>query len=130
MATVSSFSVRLPYDASATSRARQLVAELLSRNGSSDELIGDATLVVHELVVNGLTHGAPDEDDRIEVSGTVADGELVISVLDHGVGGTVVARPFTQDRMHGRGLAMVAALSRSWQVDRSSGTRVSARLSL
>lgn len=127
---MSSFTVRLPYDASATARARKLVAELLATVGSSDELIGDATLVVHELVVNGLTHGAPDEDDQIEVSGRVADGELVISVLDHGAGGAVVARPFTQDLVHGRGLAMVAALSRSWQVDRSCGTRVSARLTL
>jgi serine/threonine-protein kinase RsbW len=85
---------------------------------------------VHELVVNGLTHGAPDDDDRIEVRALVADGELVISVLDSGTEGTVAARPFTYDLVHGRGLAMVAALSRSWTVERSSGTRVSARLPL
>jgi anti-sigma regulatory factor (Ser/Thr protein kinase) len=128
--TRSSFSVRLPYDASASASARRLVAELLARFGSSDEVIGDAKLVVHELVVNGLTHGAPDEDDRIAVQARVTDGELVISVLDHGTSGDVLARPLTADLEHGRGLAMVATLCRCWTVERSGGTCVSARLPL
>jgi anti-sigma regulatory factor (Ser/Thr protein kinase) len=126
--TSNSFSVDLPYDATATASARQLVAELLTRFESSEELIGDATLVVHELMVNGLTHGAPDEQDRIQVSGRLADGELVISVRDNGRRGAVAARPFSAHRVHGRGLAMVAALSESWSVERSGGTRVSACL--
>jgi anti-sigma regulatory factor (Ser/Thr protein kinase) len=128
--TSTSFSARLAYDASAAAMARRLVSELLSRCHVSDELIGDATLVIHELVVNGLTHGAPDEHDRIEVSGRIADTELILSVLDHGTRGTVAAEPFTDHRTHGRGLSMVDVLSSSWTVDRSAGTRVSARLAL
>ena len=128
--TSRSFSAQLPYDAGAAASARRLVSELLSLCHPSDELIGDATLVVHELVVNGLAHGAPDEHDRIEVTGRITDGELVISVLDQGTRGTVAARPFTDDRTHGRGLSMVGMLSSSWSVDRSAGTRVSARLPL
>jgi serine/threonine-protein kinase RsbW len=128
--TPTSFSAQLPYDSRAAARARKLVAELLGRCHSSTELVGDATLVVHELVVNGLTHGAPDEHDRIEVTGRVGDGELVISVLDQGTRGTVAAQPFTDHRTHGRGLSMVGMLSSSWAVDRSAGTRVSARLAL
>jgi hypothetical protein len=58
------------------------------------------------------------------------DGELVISVLDQGTHGTVAAQPFTDHRTHGRGLSMVGMLSSSWAVDRSAGTRVSARLTL
>lgn len=132
--TATSFSAHLPYDASAAARARQLVSELVTRQLSderpSDDLVDDAALVVHELVINGLTHGAPDEHNRIEVSGRVADDELVISVVDQGHRGTVAAKPFTNDRTHGRGLSIVAMLSSSWAVDRSSGTRVSARLAL
>jgi anti-sigma regulatory factor (Ser/Thr protein kinase) len=128
--TPTSFSARLPYDDGAAASARRLVSELLARCHPSAELVDDATLVVHELVVNGLTHGAPDDQDRIEVSGRVADGELVISVLDQGTRGTVAAQPFTDDRTHGRGLSMVGMLSSSWTVDRSAGTRVSARLPL
>jgi serine/threonine-protein kinase RsbW len=130
--TATSFSAHLTYDSSAAARARQLVSELVTRQSSeqrpSDDLIDDAALVVHELVINGLTHGAPDEHNRIEVSGRVADDELVISVVDSGHRGTVAAQPFTDDRTHGRGLSIVAMLSTSWAVDRSSGTCVSARL--
>ena len=116
-----SFSAHLPYDASAAGRARRLVSELVARCRPSDDLIGDATLVIHELVINGLTHGAPDEHNRIEVSGRIADDELVISVVDQGNRGTVAAQPFTDDQTHGRGLSIVAMLSSSWAVDRSSG---------
>ena len=128
--TSTGFSAQLPYDAGAASSARRLVSELLSRCHPSDELIGDATLVVHELVINGLTHGAPDEHDRIEVSGRITEDELVISVLDQGTRGTVAAKPFTDHRTRGRGLSIVGMLSKSWTVDRSAGTRVTARLAL
>ena len=128
--TATSFSAHLPYDSSAAATARRLVSELVRRCRPSNELVDDATLVVHELVVNGLTHGAPDEHNQIEVSGQVADDELVISVVDQGHRGMVAARPFTDDQTHGRGLSIVAMLSNSWAVDRSSGTRVSARLPL
>jgi serine/threonine-protein kinase RsbW len=111
--TPTSFSARLPYDSRAAARARRLVADLVDRCHPSAELVEDATLVVHELVVNGLVHGAPDEQDRIEVSGRVVDGELVISVLDQGTHGTVAAQPFTDHRTHGRGLSMVGMLRRS-----------------
>jgi anti-sigma regulatory factor (Ser/Thr protein kinase) len=125
-----SFAVRLPYDVSAARTARRLVADLLSGFDPSPELVGDATLVVHELVINGLTHGAPDERDEIEVTGRVSGGQLVITVRDHGRDGEVAPRPFTPDQASGRGLSMVAMLSSSWTVDRSSGTCVSAWLRL
>ena len=129
--TSRSFTAHLPYDFGAAASARRLVADFLKRRlHPANALIDDATLVVHELVVNGLEHGAPDDHDRIEVSGRITDGAFVISVLDQGRGGTVAAQPVTEDREHGRGLALVAALSSSWSVERSSGTRVSARLSL
>ena len=124
------FAVHLPYDETAAATARSLLRGLLVRHGVPDELVSDATLVLHELVVNGLIHGDPDERNQIEVSADIAGGRLVISVLDRGNRGTVAAHPFTEDRTRGRGLAMVEVLSDSWAVDRSSGTRVSAQLSL
>jgi anti-sigma regulatory factor (Ser/Thr protein kinase) len=125
-----SFAVHLPYDETAVAMARSLLRGLLARYAVQDELMSDATLVLHELVVNGLVHGDPDEHDQIAVSAHIADGHLVISVLDRGDRGTVAAQPFTEDLTHGRGLAMVAVLSDSWAVDRSAGTRVSAQLSI
>jgi anti-sigma regulatory factor (Ser/Thr protein kinase) len=124
------FAVHLPYDRTAAAAARLLLSELLARHDVRDELVGDATLVLHELVVNGLVHGEPDERNEIEVSAYLAEDRLVVSVADRGNGGMVAPQPFTSSGVDGRGLAMVAVLSEAWSVDRSVGTRVSAELSL
>jgi len=126
----SAFLVRLPHDSTAAVQARELVADLLSQCLAHPprDLVADAKLVVHELVLNAVSHGEPDDEGRIEVSGRVVEGELVISVLDRGTRGTVAPVPFTEHGPSGRGLSMVAALSSRWTVDRSSGTRVSAWL--
>ena len=126
-----SFDERLPYDSTAPGVARRLVRDLLHRSGnSSNQVVDSGELVVHELVINGLTHGLPDGHHRIDVSGKLTEDHLVISVRDAGRAGTVAALPPTEDRAGGRGLAMVAALSSSWTVDRTRGTRVSAWLEL
>jgi anti-sigma regulatory factor (Ser/Thr protein kinase) len=126
-----SFVARLPVDATSATTARHLVSQFLrTRIEPTDEQLADAALVVHELVINGVLHGAPDEENRIVVSGQIANGQLVISVLDCGTAGTVAAQPFTDHRTNGRGLAMVSVLSSTWTVDRSAGTRVSAWLPL
>ena len=124
------FAVHLSYDDTAAARARALLTELLTRYGVRKDLMDDATLVLHELVINGLMHGEPDDRDQIAVSAQISDKRLAISVHDGGSRGTVAAQRFTLDRPDGRGLAMVEVLSDSWSVDRSSGTRVSAYLSI
>lgn len=122
--------VRLPFESGAARVARDLVNDLLDAHGVTDELRQDAALVVHELVVNAILHGRPDEQQRIEFSTWVDAGQLVISVLDQGHGGRVAVKPPSQDAPNGRGLAIVEALSASWTVDRTHGTRVSAHLVL
>lgn len=123
------FSVRLPFDRGSARTARQLVDALLSSRGVGPEQRQDAALVMHELVINAVIHGRPDpQDDRIGVRGRVVDGQLVLTVIDCGQTGRIVVRPPSSDAPNGRGLAIVAALSASWTVDRSDGTQVSARL--
>jgi two-component sensor histidine kinase len=124
-----SFTVRLPFDVRAAARARRLVLDLVAcQRPSRSSFAEDAALVVDELVANALQHGAPDRDGEIEVSGQLVDRSLLLSVLDNGSAGTVAAQPFADDRDHGRGLSIVDALSTSWIVDRSHGTRVTARM--
>ena len=122
--------VHLPFEQDAARTARELVDRLLADLSVGDEPRQDAALVVHELVINAVRHGKPDPQGRIEFSGSVVGGRLVVAVLDCGVHGRVAIRPPNQDSPSGRGLAIIAALSDSWSVDRSEGTRVSATLRL
>ena len=122
--------VRLPFESGAARMARDLVNHLLDEHEVSGELRQDAALIVHELVVNAILHGRPDAQQRIEFSTWVDAGQLVISVLDAGHGGHVRVKPPSQDAPNGRGLAIVEALSTTWSVDRTHGTRVSAHLVL
>ena len=130
MATVNVMSVRLPYDPRAARTARELVDEFLVALGADEELRQDAALVVHELVMNSVVHGQPDPDGEIELTWRLADSQFEISVLDRGSGGVVEVRHPDDESPNGRGLAIVAALSTSWWVDHSTGTRVTARLAL
>ncbi len=130
MATVKVMSVRLPYDPGAARTARKLVDEVLVEHGADQDLRDDAALVVHELVMNSVTHGRPDADGAIELDWRVVGKQLEVSVMDFGTGGTVAVRHPDVEDPNGRGLAIVAALCTSWAVDHSVGTRVTARLAL
>ena len=130
MATVKVMSVRLPYDPRAARTARRLVDDVLVAQGADEELRQDAALVVHELVMNSVTHGQPGPDGDIELAWRMVGQQLEISVLDCGSGANVEIRHPDDEAPNGRGLAIVAALSSSWWVDHSTGTRVTARLAL
>jgi anti-sigma regulatory factor (Ser/Thr protein kinase) len=123
-------SVQLPYDPRAARTARELVDEVLVAHGADQDLRQDAALVVHELVMNGVTHGRPDSEGRIELAWRVVGRQLEVSVLDCGSGGTIEVKHPDDESPNGRGLAIVAALSATWWVDHSEGTRVTARLTL
>jgi serine/threonine-protein kinase RsbW len=124
------FAVRLPFRREAARTARDLVDTLLSELQARAELRQDAALVVHELVINAVLHGAPVPEVGIEFAGRVDAGDLVIVVVDGGHAGLVAAKPPSTDAPNGRGLAIVEALCVSWSVDRSTGTRVTARMSI
>ena len=124
------FCAQLPFGQTSARTARRMLGDLLAEVTTSDRLTEDSLLVVHELVANGLAHGRPDELHQIEVSCSASSAEVEISVLDRGEGGSIGPRPPSQSRVDGRGLAIVEALSTSWAVDRSHGTRVSARLAV
>ena len=124
------FCAQLPFGQTSARTARRMLGDLLAEVTSSERLVADSLLVVHELVANGLAHGLPDELHQIEVSCSASSAEVEISVLDSGVSGSIAPRPPSYSRADGRGLAIVEALSASWAVDRSHGTRVSARLAI
>lgn len=121
----------LPFARSSNAAARALLATFLDRQRLDIAVLMDASIVLGELVANGLDHGCPDRHDGLEVSWRLDEGGLSLSVLDGG-GGETVPHVLTVDQYapRGRGLAMVQKLARSWTVDTSGGTRVTAVLPL
>lgn len=122
------FAVNLPFGREAAGLARAMVGQLLVDAGCSATVVDDSRLVAHELVMNGVLHGAPDAGEEISLSCRVTDAHVVIGVLDHGRRGSVAVRRASVAESSGRGLAIVEALSERWSVDRSDGTRVEAWL--
>ena len=104
--------------ADAVSRARRFTVEALA--GLPGQVVSDAELVVTELVTNAVLHGSPPVVVRLERD----DVGARIEVQDQGVRPPMRIRDAGQ-AMTGRGLALVAALSRSWGADkRESGGKV------
>jgi serine/threonine-protein kinase RsbW len=124
-------SQHLEHDSGAGSVARELVLEFLADQPTTDELRHNAALVAYELVANAVAHGRPDGDGTIELTCEVDDNVLIVRVRDAGSPqGAVEPRALEPEVGHGRGLAIVDALSSSWTVDRSDGTAVIARVPL
>jgi len=95
--------------------ARGCVREFL-RGARSAELVADVEVVVSELVTNAVLHGVGAIELRLEL----VDGGVTVGVLDGGRGRP--RPPGTRDDDEGgRGLALVAGLTKDWGI-RPSGT--------
>ncbi|GLZ56000.1 ATP-binding protein [Actinomycetospora sp. NBRC 106378] len=109
---------RFTVDPHAPGRARQNVRETCTRWGVSDSVREAAEIVVTELVTNSVEHAT--SASVVEIESRAAT--LRVTVRDYGVGyripaaDTWTAPPTSSPR--GRGLAMVAAVSREWGLRR------------
>src|SRR5690606_22572555 len=96
------------------SAARVFVEKVL---GAAHPALDDAKLLASELVANSAVHSDSRGDGEItvEISRTASRGRIRIGVIDQGS----TARPRVRnapDDVTGRGLFLVAALSRRWGV--------------
>ncbi|MFC7387078.1 ATP-binding protein [Sphaerisporangium rhizosphaerae] len=100
----------VPHDPAVLSKVRGMVHEALT-TWNLTGIAEDVVLAVGELLGNAVTHGAPP----IRLSLWVGTGEFCVRVTDHGPG-----RPrrldLAADAVHGRGLAIVAALADDYGV--------------
>jgi anti-sigma regulatory factor (Ser/Thr protein kinase) len=115
--------VSVPHDpASAGEVRRQLIEDLQSRHIHVSS-VEEAALLVTELVGNAVRHARPLPGGRILVSWRVEAGRLQVRVTD---GGNTTEEPHLAhagpNDTHGRGLAIVDALSALWGVDTSRGS--------
>ncbi|MEA2295283.1 MAG: serine/threonine-protein kinase RsbW [Solirubrobacteraceae bacterium] len=98
-------------DPRAPAIARAIVRDRFASDLSPREL-DDVALIVSELISNAVRHGA----GAIELRMTVDDGVLHGEVIDEGPGFETELREQGADEIGGRGLPLVARLSREWGV--------------
>ena len=109
--------------ASAGEVRRQLGAELADA-GLPRTVIGDAALVLSELVGNALerlrpVEQPPQDGGVLEVSWSLDDDALLLRVSDGGGPSVPVRHEAGPEDVRGRGLTIVAALARDWGVEQS-----------
>lgn len=110
----------------APARARAAISEWLGRGGNDATLVEIASLLVSELVTNGVQHGADSSDAPLRLSGQLSPTACRIELWNRGTSGNVAE---ATDRGNGAdggyGLQFVARLSDAWGVERDAdGTTV------
>lgn len=110
--------VLLPCAPASIGVARRQLTDELSAAGVVGPAVGDAALVVSELLSNSIRHAWPLPGEKLQVAWLVEPGSVEVAVRDGG-------GP-TQPRQHypagsalgGRGLGIVDRLSQDWGIRR------------
>jgi anti-sigma regulatory factor (Ser/Thr protein kinase) len=108
--------VLLPHAPASVLAARWHISTHLSEAGIVTTAIGDATLVVSELLTNAILHARPLPGARVLVAWALRERSLEVAVSD---GGSTTRPRNVQPSLSsigGRGLAIVEHLSSSWGV--------------
>jgi anti-sigma regulatory factor (Ser/Thr protein kinase) len=119
----------LPADTSAPAAARAFV-ELCGAGSIDARVLGDAQLIVTELVTNSLVHGGLAGSDVIVIRVQFDAATLRIEVANPGVARAIEVNGGPVDQSHGFGLALVTTLSTAWGVARAGDTSVWAEMAL
>jgi two-component sensor histidine kinase len=102
--------------ASAGQVRRQLGADLTAA-GLPPAVVGDAALVVSELVGNSVRYAKPLTGGWLQVSWAIEENRVLLRVSDGGGPSVPVRHDAGPEDVRGRGLAIVAALARDWGVE-------------
>jgi anti-sigma regulatory factor (Ser/Thr protein kinase) len=113
--------VLLPYAPSSVAAARWQLSTDLREAGTVAAAIGDATLVLSELLSNAIRHARPLPGRTVRVAWTLLDESLQVSVSDGGGATRPHAGHPSPSSLGGRGLAIVECLSSTWGIRASDG---------
>ncbi len=121
----------LPFTAASVGVARRRLVSDLIGAGIYGSTVTDAALVVSELLSNALQHAGPLPDSGLRVAWHFDGNSVRVSVSDGGGPTRPELGEPTQYTTGGRGLRIVARLSRSWGTGcDGDGTTVWAELQL
>ncbi len=113
--------VLLPWAPSSVATARCQLSADLQEAGLLAAAIGDAALVLSELLNNAIRHARPLPGALVQVSWALCGESLTVSVRDGGGPTRPHAGHPSPCALGGRGLAIVACLARTWGVQDSTG---------
>ena len=121
----------LPFAASSVGVARRRLVSDLIAAGICDSAVCDVALVFSELLSNALRHADPLPGGTIEVCWRLDDDCVQVSVADGGGETQPELGEPTPGATGGRGLRIVAKLSRGWGTSHGhGGTTVWARVAV
>ena len=106
----------LPHTPASVATARWHITSDLREAGILTPAIGDAVLVVSELLSNAILHARPLPGARVLVAWVVADSCVEVAVSDGGSLSRPHAAQPSLSSIGGRGLAIVEHLSFRWGV--------------
>lgn len=116
----------------AVPEVRRILVKDLQGRGVPNEIVGDAALVVSELLTNALRHARPLPQGFLQVSWKVRlnraqadEGRAIVDleVSDGGGPSTPLPAPASTWSVTGRGLRLVRSLVHEWGVIEDSGGR-------
>src|SRR5258708_203106 len=117
--------VLLPWAPSSVATARWQLSADLREAGLVTTAIGDAALVLSELLSNAIRHARPLPGALVQVSWALCEGSLTVSVRDGGSRTHPHAGHPSPSAVGGRGLAIVECLASTWGVqDSTAGVTV------
>jgi serine/threonine-protein kinase RsbW len=111
---------------------RHAVAALAQQMGMSESRIGDLKTVVTEACMNVVVHAYGDQEGALQVEVIPAANELSVVVRDFGAGIRPLPEPESERSSLRIGLALIAALSTSFEISGGlgRGTEIKMRLAL
>jgi len=112
--------VLLPWAPSSVATARWQLSADLREAGLLTATIGDAALVLSELLSNAIRHARPLPGAMVQVSWALCDESLTVSVRDGGGPTHPHAGHPSPSSLGGRGLAIVECLASTWGVQASA----------
>jgi len=108
--------VLLPCAPASVAVARRRLAAELTAAGVFDGVVGDAVLVVSELLSNAIRHARPLPGSKLLLAWALDGGAVEVAVSDGGASTWPMTAQATVSSLGGRGLGIVEYLARSWGV--------------